>query len=160
MKLFPSVFVNPRFKLLQSLKLFQNLNRKELELVHEMFHERSYLAGEVIFDEGEEGQAFYVVESGRIEIRGKASAFRTKSLEAKTGDFFGELALLDTAPRSAQAVAVENSVLLCLFRADLDALIESRVGVRVAAKLSLELARHLAQILREAMDEKHKLFHI
>ena len=53
---------------LQALSLFATLNARELRLVEGLLHERDYLAGEVIFDAGEEGQAIYIVFSGKVVI--------------------------------------------------------------------------------------------
>jgi CRP-like cAMP-binding protein len=54
----------PRLERLRNLSLFVNLTPPELRIVDGLLHERDYLAGEVIFDEGEEGQAIYIVASG------------------------------------------------------------------------------------------------
>jgi len=56
---------NPRLKLLKNVVLFKDLSMRELAVVDQMFHARHYLADEVIFDEGEEGQGLFVVLSGR-----------------------------------------------------------------------------------------------
>ncbi|MEI7771447.1 MAG: transketolase C-terminal domain-containing protein [Chloroflexales bacterium] len=51
---------------MRNLSLFVNLTPAELQIVDGLLHERDYLAGEVIFDEGEEGQAIYIVASGDV----------------------------------------------------------------------------------------------
>jgi len=57
--------------------------------------------GEVIFCEGDEGHEMYVVLEGEVEIIHKDRVL----LSVKTGEFFGEMAIIDSAPRSADAVA-------------------------------------------------------
>ena len=64
-----------------------------------------------IFDEGEEGQALYVVLEGRVLICRQGDANIVRLAEIPPGALFGELALLDGVPRSAQARALENCVL-------------------------------------------------
>jgi CRP-like cAMP-binding protein len=55
-----------RLATLRQLALFAPLSRLELRVVEGLLHERRYLKGEIIFDEGEEGQALYVIISGRV----------------------------------------------------------------------------------------------
>ena len=56
----------PRLDMLRQLFLFATLSRVELRVVNGMLHERRYLKGEIIFDEGEEGQTVYMVIAGRV----------------------------------------------------------------------------------------------
>ncbi len=125
--------------------LFCNLTERELKIVDGFVHDRQYLAGEVIFDAGEEGQALYVIVSGKVAVclPGK---HETPVAELTTGDFFGELGLLDSWPRSAQVRALETSEIAVLFRGDFERLMESHA--QIASKIAMQLARHLGQRLR------------
>ena len=67
-KLFRFRKTTPRQERLHELSLFVNLTPAELEIVDGLLHERHYLEGEVIFDEGEEGQAIYIIASGEVLI--------------------------------------------------------------------------------------------
>ena len=58
----------PRLGTLRQLALFSTLSRLELRVVDGLLHERRFLKGEIIFDEGEEGQALHVVITGRVLI--------------------------------------------------------------------------------------------
>ena len=87
---------------LKDVPLFASLNKRELSTVGRLLHEREYKGGEVIFDEGEEGQALYVVFSGEVIIARKSRP-DTPLAELGPGDFFGDLALIDSAPRAAPA---------------------------------------------------------
>ncbi len=141
---------SPRLEQLRSLSLFSTLSPRELGTVDGLLHERSYLKDEVIFDEGEEGQALYIVMSGKVTIcrQGRPAAGRIADVGA--GRLFGELALLDDAPRAAQARAAENCILAVLFRADFLGLLETHAVI--ASKISLQLARHIGQRLRETVS--------
>lgn len=143
--------LSPRFERLRQLSLFGNLRPAELRIVEGLVHERDYLAGEVIFDEGEEGHALYIVASGEVMIcrQGLGSAGALARLGP--GYFFGELALLDDTPRSAQARAAVDCRLMVLFRDDFIGLLDTHA--RIASKISRDLARHLANRVR-AMDER------
>jgi CRP-like cAMP-binding protein len=137
----------PRLERLRNLSLFVNLTPPELRIVDGLLHERDYLAGEVIFDEGEEGQAIYIVASGEVLIcrQGQGEIGAVAHLSA--GTFFGELALLDNSPRSAQARAAAASELIVFFRDDFVGLLDTHA--RIASKISRELARHLGARMRD-----------
>ncbi|MDP1612916.1 MAG: cyclic nucleotide-binding domain-containing protein [Sulfuritalea sp.] len=159
----------PRLERLQNLSLFVNLTLAELQIVDGLLHERSYLEGEVIFDEGEEGQAIYIVASGEVLIsrqeNGSASGASQAGLNEPAsgyprrrqgdtgrvaqlgpGTFFGELALLDDSPRSAQARAATPCQLIVFFRDDFVGLLDTHA--RIASRISRQLACHLGARMR------------
>ncbi len=140
---------------LSKLFLFSTLHAKELRVVDALLHERTYLAGEIVFDEGEEGQALYVVVKGRVAVCHQGRPVDGRVTEFTDGMLFGELALLDGMPRSLQAVAVEDTTLAALSRADFTGLVETHAVI--ASKIALQLARDLGHKLREnfiRMDER------
>lgn len=146
-------FTDPRFsrkkQFLASLELFQDLSGGELGALAHALHARSYRAGEVVFQEGDIGRALFILESGRVELTRRGSDGRPVPLYTlKPGEFFGEMALLESLPRSATAVAVEPSRLHLLYRAKLEALLgsEPRIGVGIMS----HLARLLSARLRRA----------
>lgn len=161
LKLFGSEKSSPRIERLHNLSLFVNLTPSELRIVDGLLHERNYLAGEVIFDEGEEGQAIYIIASGEVLIsrhdagvanggsadqprRRQGDSGRVAQLGA--GTFFGELALLDNSPRSAQARAATPCQLIVFFRDDFVGLLDTHA--RIASKISRQLACHLGARMR------------
>lgn len=125
--------------------LFAGLRSGELKIVESFLHERRFLAGEVIFDQGEEGQALYLILSGQVLICGPGTGGRPIA-RLQAGDFFGELAILDNSPRSAQARAGEDCELAVLFRGDFERLMESHACI--ASHIALHIARRLGQRLR------------
>ena len=143
--LFDNRNIADRLRELKKMSLFADLKRRELRVVDGFMHQRNYLADEVIFDEGEQGEAFYIVLEGKVVIcrSGQADA---PIATIENGNFFGELALLDDAPRSAQARAADNCTLLVLFRGEFLGLMQSH-GV-IASKIAMQLARHLGARLR------------
>jgi CRP-like cAMP-binding protein len=138
-----------RLRQLEELSLFVDLTRREMKIIDAFVHERNFLKDEVIFDEGDEGQAIYIVLSGRVLICRQGQTGLPIAL-LERGSFFGELALLDNAPRMAQARAAESCTLLVLFRGDFLNLMHSHA--LIASKIALQLARHLGQRLRAAMN--------
>jgi CRP/FNR family transcriptional regulator, cyclic AMP receptor protein len=140
---------------IRRLGLFATLQPTELRVVNGLLHERRYLKGEVIFDEGEEGQALYIVFGGKVLICQQGEPETGRIAEVAEGSMFGELALLDGSPRSAQARVAEDCLLAALSRADFNDLVDTHAVI--ASKIALQLARELGQKLREhfvAMDDR------
>lgn len=125
--------------------LLSGLRSSELNIVEGFLHKRRYLPGEVVFDQDEDGQALYIVLAGQVLICRPGQADRPIA-RLGAGEFFGELALLDDSPRSAQARAGETSELAVLFRGDFERLMESHA--QLASRIAMQLARHLGQRLR------------
>jgi len=147
---------NPRLKLLKNVVLFKDLSIRDLAMVDSLMHERRYIADEVIFDEGEEGQGLFLVLSGRVKIILPATA-PSFALELGPGAFFGEVALLDHSLRTAQARAIEDTQIVVLFRAEFYSLLETHSAI--ASRISFQLARVLAARLRQSVvnaEKSHK----
>ncbi len=132
---------------LRKLSLFEGLSKQELTIVARLLHTREYLAGEVVFDEGEVGQAIYLLLDGQVTIcrQGHPEDGHLATLGA--GEFFGELGLLDESVRTAQVRAASDCKMAVLFREDFHGLMESHL--RIAHKIGRQLLRHLGQRLRE-----------
>lgn len=145
LRLFKPRELPTRLRELKRMALFAELRQREVRVVNGFMHERSYLAREVVFDEGEQGEAFYVVLEGQVLICRQGQPEAPLAVLGP-GSFFGELALLDGAPRSAQVRAKDNCKLLVLFRGDFLGLMESH-GL-IASKIAIQLARHLASRVR------------
>lgn len=129
--------------------LLSDLSPRELKIVGTLIHLRTFLAGEVVFDEGDEGQAIYILLSGRVLICRQGQVERPITT-VEEGGIFGELALIDGGPRSAQARALADCELGVMFRGDFINLMESHVAI--AAKISFQLARHYAGIIRRLTE--------
>jgi len=135
---------------LRTLPLFQGLKDADLKRMMGLLHERQYAADEVVFREGQEGAGLYVIQSGEVDIVLKLADGSEKLLVKLTdGRFFGELALLDSAPRAAQARALEACTLEVFFGSDFISLLETES--KLSSKILLQLSRHLGQRLRSAV---------
>ena len=91
---------------LKNVPLFSRCTGRELRIVARHAEPVRLPAGSVLFSEGDQGDAFFVVLGGSAEVRKGKGGRRVNTLGP--GDWFGELALLDAAPRSASVVAVEE----------------------------------------------------
>ncbi|HAH06072.1 MAG TPA: cyclic nucleotide-binding protein [Elusimicrobia bacterium] len=143
-------FIRKR-EFLKSLSIFKGLSARELGQLLQMFHSRTYHEGETLFLEGDIGRALFIVESGRIELTKNGPGGRKQPLaELGPGSFFGEMALLEHLPRSANAAAKERSVLLLLYRSKLDEILHGYPHIGVA--IMTHLARLLSSRLRRASE--------
>src|SRR5215510_15161992 len=93
----------PRLYELKELSLFKGLTVRELRELDDLLHERTYQKDEVIFDEGDTGLGLFLVVSGRVKISSSYVPLNQLAPEFGRGEFFGELALFDEAPRTARA---------------------------------------------------------
>src|SRR5918996_4426075 len=97
--------------------LFEHASKQMLESLANRLRRRRFRRNEVIFHQGDPGDSLHVVASGAVKIvlpstEGEEAIIAT----LRPGDFFGELSLLDGAPRSATAVAIEQSETMALPR--------------------------------------------
>jgi CRP-like cAMP-binding protein len=113
-----------RLQFLKAVPFFDELSNRQLKNVSGIMFERTYEIDELIFEEGQPGAALFLILEGKvaIEICREDNTLTLAVLEK--GAFFGELALLDEAPRSADAHALERTRALALYRSDLSELIQ------------------------------------
>src|SRR6185312_10555271 len=106
--------------MLADVELFEHLNDDDRTSLAAAIDVRQLAAGDTLFKAGEPGEALYVVRSGEVELFIKDTAGQRIALAiAGPGEMFGELALLDSGPRTATAVALSDVELLELDRDDL-----------------------------------------
>lgn len=110
---------------------------------------RRFLTGQVIFSSGDAGDGFYIVESGRVKISAPVGSGELRQLASiGTGDFFGEMAVIDHAPRSATAIAEVDTNTSFVARDQLLDLLQSRPA------LALNLIREFSARMR-ALNQKY-----
>ena len=128
---------------LESSKLFCNLSADELKTLRLAAQERAFAAGQEIFKEGDAGDGVYVVADGLVQISGLVSRdVRHVFSKVEPGDFFGEMAVLDSQPRSACATAVKDTRVYFIPRAELLNLLKR------SPALSFGLLHEISQRLR------------
>lgn len=140
---------------LRSCALFKVVDDATLALVATSLRTRRFRRNEVVFHAGDPGDSLFIVESGSVKIV-LASSEGEEAIIAtlRRGDFFGELAVLDGAERSATAVAFEPTELYALSRGPFLELVDTQPGLRAALLTSLaaELRR-----LTHHVEELHFL---
>jgi cAMP-dependent protein kinase regulator len=120
-----------RFELLKNTFLFHNFEDAELTQMARIINNKTYKIGELIIRQEDQGNEAYVIQSGRVEVvveDEKGDYHVVASLSA--GDFFGELALLEDMPRSANVRAVAETHVLVLERPIFDKFVDRAGGTR------------------------------
>jgi len=134
--------------------VFSELSARDRQYLTEHLHTRHYDQGEIIFEEGDIGSGFYLIRSGHVRISLDPSDAESVELaRLSTGDFFGETALSEAAPRLTTAIAIETSELVGLFRSDLELLAQNRPVL--CNKILLSLNQILSRRIR-AMETLHR----
>lgn len=134
---------------LRNIGLFGALNDEVLSMLASMLSVVTPEVGEVIFREGDEANAMYVVLAGEMEVtKSSRSGVDARVAMLGPGDWFGEMSIVDVQPRSATVRAISPSRLVRISAADLDTLY--RQDVRSYAIVVLNLARELSRRLRVA----------
>jgi len=133
-------------------RLFSGMSPASLRTITRTLRARRFRRGEVLFHEGDPGDALFVVVSGAVKVvvpseEGEEAILAT----LRRGDFLGELALLDGAPRSASAIALEPTEVLTLPRDQFRALVAGEPAIRDAllTAVTAELRRltsHVAEL--------------
>jgi CPA1 family monovalent cation:H+ antiporter len=99
--------------MMRSLPMFADLPADSVERIGRLLRPRLAIPGEHVIRKGDKGDAMYFIANGEVEVR-----IPSRPVRLKEADFFGELALLHNAPRTADVVAVGFCQLLALDRGD------------------------------------------
>ncbi|MEI7814108.1 MAG: cyclic nucleotide-binding domain-containing protein [Coriobacteriia bacterium] len=117
--------------------IFANCTPDEISTIAEVAQEGFFQPGQIIVTQGTPGQAFYMILSGRVEILRDGASLGGFG----PGDLFGEMSLLDQAPRSATIRAIDQVSCILLSSWDFKALLERHPSI--AIKLLEVLSRRL-----------------
>jgi CRP/FNR family cyclic AMP-dependent transcriptional regulator len=137
-----------KIKFFRSIILFKDLGRWDLARLVNRTMEKTYAPGDVVFQEGHLGRAFFIVAEGSVEVlrRNPTTDLPETVAKFEPGDFFGEMVLLDELPRSATCRALETTRLHVLYKDHFDLL--RAQSPRAAALILHALARLLSARLR------------
>lgn len=139
---------SPRFEQLsRTVDLFKGIDPEDVEKIFTKGRTMNAARGTVIFYEGTTGNQMFIVLGGKISLYKEKKPLA----ELRTGDMFGEMALVSHEPRSASAVAAEDSVLFILEETLFDKLLTKRVAVRMLLNIIGVLCRRLRDTNARAM---------
>lgn len=140
---------------LKALSLFQNVDEEILERLAGEFKGETYSPGEIIINEGDPGDKFYIVLSGKTEASRVGKHDRNIRLGIMNeGSCFGEIALLMDSPRVASVEALTPTSLLALDRKDFDKLLKDVPGLKDHLNSVMEERERLLATLANEFGEQ------
>lgn len=151
--------IESKIVFLRRVPIFGGVDDENLTKVASITSEKSYSKKNIVFHEGDYGDALYIIKSGRIKIAKVALDGREKTLTIlKGGDFFGEMAIFDDMPRSATAESMDNDVrLLSISKNDFERLIIENPSI--AIRIMKDLTRRIRQVNEQVQDLAFKDVH-
>jgi len=113
---------------------------------------KSFPAGTVLFLDGSAGQEMYIIQSGKVKISKKIGNLEKTLAILPTGEFFGEMSILNNRPRSATATVIEDANLLVIDPKTFETMIRNN------AEIAIRIIKKLAGRLQEADHQIESLF--
>lgn len=137
---------------LKSIPLFSELTNTEFDLILASAREQRYPRGSIVFYEGDPGDFLMVVLTGKVKVvlLGKEGQEIILALLGPR-DFFGEMAILESAPRSATVMTTEASEFLCLGQQNFTTLLQNHPPI------GMKILKHLSERLRQANEQIRSL---
>ncbi|UCD23024.1 MAG: Crp/Fnr family transcriptional regulator [Gemmatimonadota bacterium] len=133
---------------LLNVPLFAELSEEQIQRITVITRKKKYPKNSVIVFENDPGDSLYVVDSGQVKVVLTGEDGREVILSVLSeGDFFGEMALIDDMPRSANVIAMEESRLIVIYRDDFHRVLEDQ------PRIALGLLRAMSRRLRSADDK-------
>ncbi|WP_163866776.1 cyclic nucleotide-binding domain-containing protein [Myxococcus eversor] len=146
-------------ELLKKVALFEGLTQGQLAKVAQLGQTRDYPAGAFLFREGEASQEMFVVSRGKVRISKSVPGIGEEALAIlEAGQYFGEMAIIEDSPRSADAIAHISCSVWVIERSKLDQLMFTDKDL--AYVLLWTLVRTLSERLRETNDKIKSFFAI
>ena len=138
--------------MLDKIPLFSDLELNELELLSLKMVTRQYPRNAVVINEGDHSDSLYIIRSGSVKVflgndEGKEVILNVQ----RAGEYFGELALIDSGPRSASVITQEKTVLSLISKADFDEFLRQHPAATV------KIIRVLVKRLRALTDSVRSL---
>jgi len=138
--------------MLEDVAIFSGLSSTELELLEHHMVTRSFQKNTIIINEGDDANSFFIIIKGAVKIflgnkEGKEIIINAQG----PGDHFGELALLDGAPRSASVITTEKSTIGIISKEDFHHVLAKNTD------LTLNLIRELTRRVRLLSDNVRTL---
>ncbi len=129
---------------LKRVPLFADLDRRDLEMLGRLLKEQRYEKGALIVKKGATGQGLFIIKEGSVSVKRDG---RTVS-QMRPGDFFGEIAVLDGGPRTADVQADTDTVCLTMVSWDIKPLLMDNAGI--AYKMLQQIVRRLREARPQA----------
>lgn len=137
---------------IKSISLFEELPDEDLQAISELAVTRQYPKNTLVMCEGDCSDSLYIVLSGKVKVFLNDEEGKEVTLNIQgEGEYFGELAMLDNAPRSASVMTLEKTRLAVVSKSAFDECLECN------PKIALTVIQGLARRLRELTENVRSL---
>ena len=138
---------------LKSIPFFARLNEADIASLASRLSVRRFTPGQIIFHLGDPGGLLYIISEGKVRIsRSSADGQEAFLAVLGDGDFFGEMALLDDAPRSATAEALDPTVALTLHHEEFVRFIQEN------SDFAMHILQIMSRLIRQLNDQVSDIF--
>ncbi len=148
----------------RKISVLNSFSDNEVRLFTKFLHRREFTTNEVVFKQGDSGYGFYFIFSGAVNVYSshlsQPDDVGEFIIRLEKMQYFGEMGLLeDFNRRSASVTAAENTVLLGIFKPDLDRMLKLYpvVGAKFLRETALIMANRMGQITREIVGLKKRI---
>lgn len=148
----------------KKITFLNSFSDNEVRLFTKFLHRREFMPNEVIFKQGDSGYGFYFIFSGAVNIYANYNNQNDDQgdfvIRLEKRQYFGEMGLLEEFNRrSATIVAAESTILLGIFKPDLDQMLETYpvLGAKFLRETALIMANRMGQLTREIVGLKKKV---
>ena len=131
---------------LRRIPLFEEMDGFQIQHIASELRDRTYMPGEIIIQQDEIGEHFYVIKSGKVRIFITQDGKKVGVVERGPGEYFGEIALLMDVPRTASVEAITKVEVMSLHKTDFDHLVKEQLFV--SRDLERESSRRLMDLRR------------
>ena len=143
--------MNDLAEFLQQVDLLSSLNKDEINRITHYFNTVNIGKNETLFEQGDEGNALYIVKEGKVISTIKLpDGNEQKVAEFESGDFFGDMSVIEQAPRSATCKAIEDSTLYEINEKEFFELMDINPGI--AIKIMHRMLNTITSRLRNANE--------
>ena len=148
----------------KNISFLSTFSDNEVRLFTKFLHRREFQKNEVVFKQGDTGHGLYFIFSGSVKILANYTSAETDQgdlvIKLEKRQYFGEMGLLEEYNRrTATAVAAENTILLGIFKPDLERMLELYpvLGAKFLRETALLMANRMGQLTREIVVLKKKV---
>lgn len=136
---------------LKNCMVFNELEEVDLNILVPLFKKREIKAGKTVFIENMPGESLYLIEEGQVEIsKMLAEGDEQPLVSISQGEVFGELAIMDDAPRSVTARVAEDSILWCIEKSNFDLLCRDHPST------ALHFTQNLMRLFCKRIRDNHQ----
>ncbi|MCF7811165.1 cyclic nucleotide-binding domain-containing protein [bacterium] len=147
-------------EILTSLSLFSKLSQRDWRELSDLFHQRIYSDGEIIFEYDTPGLGMYIIIEGSARVLNiDLGGVKTEVAILNKGDFFGEMSLVEEVYRSATVNAIGKTQLVGIFRPQLKDLMHRRpkLGLLLMERLAIIIINRLREANRRLAESRDRI---